>query len=103
VGGQGDERVRIWGLESGGLAKSDPAPDDPGDHPIEGQHVVVRGYLVGQGRRHLRHASGVAGRAYPATFAGEGQEPIMPAVRAACPRQNAAMRHPRFGTPLAQE
>lgn len=36
--GQG---FRIGGLESGGLVKSDPAPEVARDHPIEGQHVVV--------------------------------------------------------------
>jgi hypothetical protein len=56
-----------------------------GKHPLPDREM--RNHRAGEVGRHLRHASGVAGRADAATLAGEGQEPFMPAVRAPHPRE----------------
>jgi hypothetical protein len=47
----------------------------------------VRNDLVGQVRGHLRHAPCIAGGTDAATLAGEGQEPVVPAVGAAQPSE----------------
>ncbi len=65
----------------GALVQEGPKPLGHGEHPLpDGE---VRDHLVGQVRRHLRHAPCVTGGADPPTLAGEGQEPVMPAVGAA--------------------
>ena len=92
----------------GRLVQEGPQTLGYGQHPLSDGEV--RDHLVGQVRRHLRHAPGVAGRAHPPTLAGEGQEPVMPAVRAAhtgkAVRQDAAPQvaskvalHPRRDAP----
>ena len=69
----------------GRLVQEGPKPLGDGEHPLaDGE---VRDHLVGQVRRHLGHAPGVAQGADAATLAGEGQQPVMPAVRAPHPRE----------------
>jgi len=69
----------------GRLVQEGPKPIGDGEHPLPGGKVGD--HLVGQVGRHLRHASSVAVGALPPTLAGEGQESVVPTVRAAHPRE----------------
>ena len=63
-----------------------------GEHPLPDGKVWD--HLVGQVGRHLRHAARVTGGADPPTLAGEGQEPVVPAIRAAHPRESVGENPP---------
>jgi hypothetical protein len=63
------------------LVQEGSEPLGYGEHPLP--HGEVRDHLVGQVGRHLRHAPCVAGGTDPPSFAGEGQKPVVSAVRAA--------------------
>jgi hypothetical protein len=78
----GEHRTRHLGR----LVQEGPKPLGHGEHPLPDGKVWD--HLVGQVGRHLRHAARVTGGADPPTLAGEGQEPVVPAISAAHPRES---------------